>query len=168
MRVGPLARPAQPDLLEQLLDARVDHAPSGSPGSCTSIGSAIWAPTRCTGLSECRAPWKTIDAPAQRSARSSPHFIVLHVVAEDQHLAADLGVLRLEPQHRADQRRLAAAGLTCDAHDLARADDEVHAAHGGQRALDVAVRTVSPRRSRSALRGCRDGRHRLTGPSAAG
>ena len=40
------------------------------------MGSEIWAPTRWTGLSECSAPWKTIDAPAQRSARSEPQLIV--------------------------------------------------------------------------------------------
>ena len=31
---------------------------------------------RCTAFSECIAPWKTIDAPAQRTARSRPHFMV--------------------------------------------------------------------------------------------
>ena len=43
---------------------------------CTRIASSIWLPTRCTGLSECRAPWNTMDAPAQRSARRSPHRMV--------------------------------------------------------------------------------------------
>ena len=44
------------------------------------------APTRCTGLSECRAPWKTIDASSQRTARSRPQRIAQHVLAVEQHL----------------------------------------------------------------------------------
>ncbi len=38
--------------------------------------SAIWSPTRCTGLSECSAPWNTIDISVQRTARRRPGFIV--------------------------------------------------------------------------------------------
>ena len=49
---------------------------SDSVGSCSRIGSAIWAPMRCTGLSEWSAPWNTIEAPAHRTARSAPHFMV--------------------------------------------------------------------------------------------
>ncbi len=30
---------------------------------------------RCTAFSECIAPWKTIDAPAQRTALTWPHFM---------------------------------------------------------------------------------------------
>ena len=50
--------------------ARAARRPGGcacvvgrGPGSCSRIGSAIWSPIRCTGLSECSAPWKTIEAP---------------------------------------------------------------------------------------------------------
>ena len=39
------------------------------------------APIRCTGLSECSAPWNTIEAPAQRTARSSPQRMRQDVVA---------------------------------------------------------------------------------------
>jgi hypothetical protein len=45
---------------------------SVAPGSCRRIGSAICAAIRCTGLSECIAPWNTIEASAHRSARSRP------------------------------------------------------------------------------------------------
>ncbi len=45
--------------------------------SCSRIGSAICAPIFCTGLSACIAPWNTIEACAQRSARTLPHFIVV-------------------------------------------------------------------------------------------
>ena len=68
-------------------------AASDRSGSCTRIGSAIWRPTRCTGFSECSAPWKTIEAPAQRSARRSPHFIVSTSPPSTSHLAGHLGVL---------------------------------------------------------------------------
>ena len=51
------------------------------------IGSAIWSPMRCTGLSECMAPWNTIDAPAQRTARSRPQLMVEDVLAVEQHAA---------------------------------------------------------------------------------
>ena len=49
----------------------------GRSGSWMRIGSAIWAPMRCTGFSECSAPWKTIEAPGpaqgpQRRPTSSP------------------------------------------------------------------------------------------------
>ena len=40
------------------------------------MGSAICLPIRCTGFSECIAPWNTIDAPAQRTVRSRPHVMV--------------------------------------------------------------------------------------------
>ena len=39
------------------------------------MASVIWSPMRCTGLSACCAPWNTIDAPAQRTARSRPGFM---------------------------------------------------------------------------------------------
>ncbi len=45
------------------------------PGSCSRIGSAIWRPILRTGLSECSAPWKTIEAPAQRTVRRRPHQV---------------------------------------------------------------------------------------------
>ncbi len=43
---------------------------------CTRIGSAICGPIRCTALSECIAPWNTIEAPTHLTARSRPHPIV--------------------------------------------------------------------------------------------
>ncbi len=52
------------------------RAPAGVAFRCSSTGSAIWSPTRRTGLRECIAPWNTIDAPAQRTARTRPHFMV--------------------------------------------------------------------------------------------
>ena len=42
---------------------------------CTMIASAIWSPMRFTGFSACIAPWNTIDAPVQRTARSRPGFM---------------------------------------------------------------------------------------------
>ena len=39
------------------------------------MGSAIWSPTRCTGLSACIAPWNTTEASAQRTARTRPQVI---------------------------------------------------------------------------------------------
>ena len=42
---------------------------------CSRIASSIWSPTRCTGLSECSAPWNTIAALVQRTARRRPGFI---------------------------------------------------------------------------------------------
>lgn len=52
------------------------RAPAGVAFLCSRIGSAIWSPTRCTALRECIAPWKTMEAPAQRTARTRPHFMV--------------------------------------------------------------------------------------------
>ena len=76
MRVGPRRAPGQADLLEQLADPR--RGPRLAQPGRRAAGSArrSGAPTRCTGFSECSAPWKTIDAPAQRTARSSPQRIV--------------------------------------------------------------------------------------------
>ena len=100
------------------------------------IGSAIWSPIRCTGFSECSAPWKTIDASAQRTARSSPQPIVSTSLTGDQHLArstsASLGCSRSTVL---DQRRLAAAGLTRRPHHLPGPHDQVDPAHGRQRPL---------------------------------
>ena len=70
------------DLLEQLADPRgAPLASRRAPVRCSSIGSAIWSPIRCTGLSECSAPWKTIDAPgpAHRAQVAPAHR--QHVVA---------------------------------------------------------------------------------------
>ena len=39
------------------------------------MASAIWSPTRCTGLSVWSAPWNTIARSVQRTARSRPGFI---------------------------------------------------------------------------------------------
>ena len=52
-------------------------ASRGSPRSreCSRIASAIWSPTRCTGLSVWSAPWKTIASSVQRTARSRPGFM---------------------------------------------------------------------------------------------
>ena len=44
--------------------------------SAARIASPIWRPTRCTGLSVCSAPWKTIASSVQRTARRRPGFIV--------------------------------------------------------------------------------------------
>ena len=60
------ARFGDADALEQLADARLR---AGVPGSCSSIASAIWRPTRMTGSSAFIAPWKTIDTVFQRMSR---------------------------------------------------------------------------------------------------
>ncbi len=39
------------------------------------MASAIWSPTRWTGLSVWSAPWKTIASSVQRTARSRPGLI---------------------------------------------------------------------------------------------
>ena len=98
--VGPGPGGGQPDLVEQLADPRVDAACPTASGSCSRIGSAIWAPMRCTGLSECSAPWKTIDAPAQRNARRCAPLHGQHVLALEQHLPGHRRRRRLQPQDR--------------------------------------------------------------------
>ena len=54
----------------------------------------------CTGFSACIAPWNTIAASVQRTARSRPGFIVEHVLAVEQHLAVDRRARRQQPQER--------------------------------------------------------------------
>ena len=129
VRVGPRAGRGQPDLLEQLADPVAAPRPRRAPARAARIGSAIWSPTRCTGLSECSAPWKTIEAPAQRSARRSPQRMVSTSSPSNSTSPGHRRVWRLQPQHGAGQRRLAAAGLAGDADDLAGSTVEVDAAH---------------------------------------
>ena len=61
-----LQQRADADLRLLLARLAVDH---------DRLGDLIADP-RWTGFSACRAPWKTIEAPAQRTARRRPGFIV--------------------------------------------------------------------------------------------
>ena len=76
----------QPDALEQLADAASSGAGCRSRRAARSPRRS-GAPTRCTGLSECSAPWNTIAALVQRTARSRPGFIAVDVLAAEQDLA---------------------------------------------------------------------------------
>ena len=111
---------------------------AGSLGSCSRIGSAICAPTRCTGLSECSAPWKTIEAPGPAHARAArPSCIVSTSSPVDAApRRSTVAFVRLQPQDGAGQRRLAAAGLARPRPTISpRSTVEVDAAHRGQRPL---------------------------------
>ena len=70
------ARPGGSPTWSSSSATRSSIASSPTSSSWSRIGSAIWAPTRRTGLSECSAPWKTIEASAQRTARRSPQLMV--------------------------------------------------------------------------------------------
>ncbi len=96
---------------------------SRSPASlCTVIASATWSPIRRTGFSACSAPWKMIDAPVQRTARSCPGLSDEHVVRRRARmLSLDLRLRRVEPEDRARDRGLAAARLARESEHLHRA-----------------------------------------------
>ena len=71
VRVVARAPRREPDKLEQLPDLRA-RRPALVRGRCSSIASAIWRPIRCTGLSVCSAPWKTIASPTSAPRAAAP------------------------------------------------------------------------------------------------
>ena len=124
-----------------------------SPGSdllsCSRIGSAICRPTRCTGLSECSAPWKTIDGLAPAHRAQPPELHLQHVLAVEQDLAG-------RPSPTAGSRRSTVAASVdlpqpdspATPSDRAGVDGQGHAAHGRHRTLAASGR--SPTRSSSS------------------
>jgi hypothetical protein len=65
------ARPGSMPTLSSSSRTRRRASAAEVPGSWARIGSAIWAPMECTGLSEFMAPWKMTAIRRQRTARSS-------------------------------------------------------------------------------------------------
>ena len=133
VRVVARAPRRQPDELQQLADAR--RSRRGRAASCAARSPRrSGAPTRWTGLSECSAPWKTIAMSVQRTARSRPGFIVSTSSPSSSTSPVTLVPLREQPEERARQRGLPAAGLAGQPERVARRELEAHAAHGGHRA----------------------------------
>ena len=109
-----------------------------SPCSCSWMASAIWSPTRRTGLRACMAPWNTIAASVQRTARSRPRPHGEHVLALQQHAARRPGPRRQQAQDGRGHGRLAAARLAGQAQRLARVKGQVDPAHRRHRARPAA------------------------------
>ena len=103
---------------------------------------------RCTGLSECSAPWKTIDASAQRTARSRPNDMVSTSSPSSRTRPVDRRRRGQQPQHRGRQRRLAAADSPATPSVWPGVDGRGHPAHGGHRRPSRGA--VGDRRGRSS------------------
>ena len=136
MRVGTRPLRRQPDLLEQLGDPRVDPL----LGQLRLVYADRLGDLRAHAQHRVERVQGALEddrgaGPAHRAQVAPPHR--LDVVAQHPHLAADLGVLRLQAEHGADQRRLAAPGLAGDTHHLAGVDLEVDAADRGQGPSEV-------------------------------
>ena len=167
----------------QQLD-RTSRAPPCVPASpCTRSASAIWAPTRITGLSAAIGSWKTKPMPAPRTCRISSSGRGQQIAALEQDAPAGDPPGRL---HQADDRergdRLAAAGFADQPQRLAAADLEGHVVHrprsrGPRRTCRTRVREaldrqqqrqtstrplLGTRRTRRAA--CRRSRRRWRGP----
>ena len=100
VRVVARAARRDADQLEQLADARRVAVTPAAVGGAARSPRAIWQPTRCTGLSVCSAPWKTIAMPGPAHRAQPARRIVEHVLALEQHLAAHLRARRQQPQER--------------------------------------------------------------------
>ena len=106
-----------------------------------TMGSAIWSPIRCTGLRAFMAPWKTMAACVQRTARALPPRRRARRCRRGSTLTVDRGERGQQPHGRQDQGGLAAARLAQHPHPFARLDRQIDAAHGVSRA---AVGGVEP------------------------
>ena len=107
-----VVRPARRDanVLEELL-----HPAAGLAlwrrSSWSSIASTTWSPTRFTGLNAFIAPWKTIEIPAQRSARRRPGLAPIDLRALEADRTLHRRVARQQAEARQRERALAAARL---------------------------------------------------------
>ena len=84
------------------------------------MGSAIWRPIRCTGLRAWSAPWNTIAALVQRTARSSPGRMV----------STSLPSRRISPSYlvpAGSRRRMALASVVLPQPDSPASPSEVPA-----------------------------------------
>ena len=150
VRTGP--RPRQPDLLEQLADALDQVAVVRSSCRGSTIASAIWSSTRRTGLSECSAPWKMIDASAQRTRAELAPAHGQHVLEPSTSTSPDD-----RPRPSAAAAARCSPASTCRSRTRRRPrrtspapTHEVDAAHGGQRTLGGLVRHGEPAQSRAS------------------
>ena len=108
--------------------------PSPCAWPWTMIASAIWSPTRCTGFRECMAPWKMIEAPIQRSARSLPGFSASTSLPSSRISPSIFALFGQQPKDRAGDGGLAAAGFAREPDHLTLLDVDVHAADRRHRA----------------------------------
>ena len=128
--VGPGALARQPDLLEQLTDARLDRLRRQvrlvEPDGFGDLGpDALDGVERVQrALEDHRRP-----GPAQRAQRAPLHR--LHVLALEEDATGDAGARRLQPQDRRGQGGLAAARLPRDADHLAGGHRQRDTADGG-------------------------------------
>ena len=152
MRVVARAPRRQPDQLQQLAHARLDRRRAAGrvqPDRPRRSGR----PTRCTGLSVCSAPWKTIATSVQRTARRRPGFIVSTSSPSSSTSPVTLVPARQQAQQRAGERRLPAAGLAGEAQRLAHLELEVRrrARPGtGRRCRQIGHVQVADRQQRAA------------------
>ena len=138
VRVGPPTRRGQPDLLQQATDASVDVG-VGRPGLVhpDRLGDLFVDPLDRVERVQRALEHDGRAGPAQRAEVTPAHGQDILPVHRDA--AADLGVLGLQAQDRSGHRALATAGLPRQSDDLPRADGQVDAADGGQRAIVRAV-----------------------------
>ncbi len=130
--VGLRPRRRHPDLLEELADPAL-HRSVGDLRLVEPDRLGDLLPDPAYGVQRVQRALEhdRRAGPAQRAQVAPAH--AQHVVAVDQDPTGHGRVGRLEPEHRAGQRRLAAAGLAGHADDLAALDGQVHLAHRGQR-----------------------------------
>ena len=122
--------------------------------------SAIWSPMVMTGFSEFIALWNTIAICRHRNSRNSA---ALSVSTSTSRNRMDPPVMTAgslqQSQDRIGDGGLAAAGLACQAEDLALGDGEADAVDRPHRALPVLYSTLKSLISNSSV---------LIGPAASG
>ena len=113
----------QADLGHHRLDPALDLGRRRAPGWKVRSGSAMISPTVMRGLSEASGSWKTICI----ASRLRPHALRARAGRDPRRARRRGPGVRQQLQHRAPERRLAAAGFADEPERLAGAEVEAHA-----------------------------------------